>query len=261
MNTTIYYFTATGNSLFVARKLSEKFENSSLKSMVSENKNAEVVCETENIGFVFPLYFSGIPLIVEDFIKKLAIKNAKYIFTLVTCGVPITGAALYNVKKILKRKNLKLNLGMYIQMVDNYLPIYDVPPVEKQSLLNSKALMKIEKISEIIKTNKNKLTNEITLFSPLFYKPWRKNVKSLDNKFFVDDTCNRCGICEKVCPVNNIKLSSRKPQWLHNCEFCFACIHHCPKKAIQIDSKSSSKSRYIHPEIKLKDIMPITDGK
>jgi hypothetical protein len=75
MKTTLYYFTATGNSLNVARKLADLLEESELIPIAKVWQQAEILANTENVGFVFPLYFSGVPDIVEQFVKKLELEN------------------------------------------------------------------------------------------------------------------------------------------------------------------------------------------
>lgn len=255
MKSIIYYFSATGNSLFISRKIAENIENSQILSIVSEMKKDDISPDAEKIGFVFPLYFSGIPLIVENFIKKINIADVGYIFAVVTAGIPVTGAALSIVDKLLYNKNKRLNYGSYVKMVDNYLPIYDIPDQKEQIKINQKALLKAEIISKNINDKINKKTLEVTPLLAIQYKPWKKKKDEFDSVFFTDSKCNGCGICKKVCPTSNIKLLDKKPQWFGNCEFCLACIHHCPQKSIQLDKKSVYKRRYIHPEIKLSDII------
>ena len=50
--------------------------------------------------------------------------------------------------------------------------------------------------------------------------------------FTVTDACIGCGICTEVCPQGNYELTSRGVKTEGDCEFCFACIHNCPQKAI-----------------------------
>ena len=60
----------------------------------------------------------------------------------------------------------------------------------------------------------------------------------MDKQFRVDDKCNQCGICGKVCPSENITMQEGKPVWNHHCEQCFACLQWCPKKAIQYGKRT-----------------------
>jgi ferredoxin len=54
-----------------------------------------------------------------------------------------------------------------------------------------------------------------------------------DEKFWVDESaCVQCGLCARLCPVDDIE--GVPPHWKHNgqCTNCLACYHHCPKHAI-----------------------------
>jgi ferredoxin len=44
------------------------------------------------------------------------------------------------------------------------------------------------------------------LFSNLIYKHSAKHIAKMDKNFWVDKKCNKCGICEKICPVCNIDM-------------------------------------------------------
>ena len=78
----------------------------------------------------------------------------------------------------------------------------------------------------------------------------------MDKKFTVGDTCRGCGICERVCQVGNIQMTDGKPNWLHHCEQCLACLQWCPEEAIQVGTKTEGRTRYHHPEIRANDLMP-----
>jgi flavoprotein len=77
----------------------------------------------------------------------------------------------------------------------------------------------------------------------------------MDKNFWIDNKCNHCGICLKVCPVSNIEMKNEKPAWLHQCEQCFACLQWCPQEAIQHGKKTPKYPRYHHPEVTLKDML------
>ena len=91
--------------------------------------------------------------------------------------------------------------------------------------------------------------------SEKFNKNFRDNVYGFDKSFYAEDTCTSCGICVKVCPVNNITLEEGIPQWQHKCQQCLACINFCPEKCIQFGDKTLKTQRYHHPEITVKDLI------
>ncbi|HBD94301.1 MAG: hypothetical protein A2015_05095 [Spirochaetes bacterium GWF1_31_7] len=77
-------------------------------------------------------------------------------------------------------------------------------------------------------------------------------------KYSVDSSCNLCGICEKICPSDTIKIKDNKVVWQKdaNCYYCFACFNACPNQSILIDDRyTDKKGRYIHPGISIKDLI------
>jgi MinD superfamily P-loop ATPase len=53
--------------------------------------------------------------------------------------------------------------------------------------------------------------------------------------------------------MNNIEIVDDKVTWNHNCECCLACIHWCPRNAIE-HMKTHGIPRYHHPNIRVKQI-------
>jgi len=96
------------------------------------------------------------------------------------------------------------------------------------------------------------------IMMPLVSAFFRKlRFPNMERSFYADESCNGCGICEKVCPTSKIKLAEGKPLWADSvhCAYCFACLHYCPAEAVQIKGrKTAEKGRYHHPAIKAADI-------
>ena len=84
MNTTIYYFTGTGNSLKIAKDLSEKLEDCELVPIAKVWEDNNLASSSENVGFIFPLYYAGLPKIVYDFLSKIDLSKSSYFFAVVT---------------------------------------------------------------------------------------------------------------------------------------------------------------------------------
>jgi len=141
-------------------------------------------------------------------------------------------------------------------MVDNYLPGYDMnKQVQGQSKKNieenlRKIVEDIEEGKKYIK--KNSIIRECfrLLAKNIYDKPFEKN-------FTVENNCNGCKMCERVCPVDNVKVDKR-PVFMNNCQQCLACAHNCPQKAISV-KKEKSKARFINQNITLKEIIDSND--
>ena len=76
----IFYFTSTGNSLYVGKKIKEKIDIDLVS--IPKIKDEKVVVNEDMIGIIFPLHCFSIPEIVENFIKRLDIKKEIHIFSL-----------------------------------------------------------------------------------------------------------------------------------------------------------------------------------
>jgi len=143
-------------------------------------------------------------------------------------------------------------------MPANYILGEETHSKEEQEEFFKKEAKQIRKIVNDINSNKMTAKIDPTKKKRSFEKTnkgFRDNVFESDKFFHVDDSCSSCGICEKVCPVSNIKLVEGKPQWKHKCVQCLACIHYCPEVSIQYGDKTLKRGRYHHPEITVKDMM------
>ncbi len=256
MKTIIYFFTGTGNSLYIAKKLAEKLSNCELVPISKIWQQDSPIVVAERIGLIFPVYGFGLPAIVYEFLNKLNTHLADYIFTIITSGGGSSGASLSQVKKLLKKQSKRLNAGFSIQMPINYIPMYNIPSEGAQIRMFEKASIILNNIYEVIKSNQSKIRREpfSVILKPI-NKLFRNRVNKLDKDFYVNINCDSCEICEKVCPVGNIKIVDGKPEWQHKCQQCLACIHFCPQKAIQYGKNTANRERYHQPQIKIKEIM------
>jgi ferredoxin len=257
MKTTLYYFTGTGNSLWVARKIAERLNNADLLPMARIWKAEKIMPESEIIGLVFPLYFQGTPDIVLRFVEKLILNNVDYVFAICTRG--LTGGIVFKqLNRILEAKSRRLAYATYLTMHDNYIVNFDAPTLNRARRIEKKALDRIAEIAEIVNRKANGNVSDPligSIMGNVIYPSWIKDLHHKDRKFWTDEKCNSCGTCLKVCPVDNMELTDGKPSWLHHCQQCFACIHLCPRNAIQIGRKTLNRTRYRHHDIKIKDII------
>lgn len=79
-------------------------------------------------------------------------------------------------------------------------------------------------------------------------------VQHADKSFQANDRCTGCGICKRLCPVDNIEIVNNRPEWQHHCETCYACYYWCPQDAIHGEIVAYNK-KYHHPDVSLSDML------
>ncbi|MFH1398119.1 MAG: EFR1 family ferrodoxin [Candidatus Omnitrophota bacterium] len=258
MKTMIYYFSATGNSLKVARDLAQELGGAQVYPITKALKeNQDEIYDT--IGIVYPVYMFGLPLIIVNFLKTIKIKPEAYVFSVATLG-GAPGRAHSLAKKILSKRDIELAAGFSVRMPGNYTPLYGAMSGEQQEKMFADENIKIKEIAEYIGAQKRGFFEEgpflinLVLYKLLYWGGARQ-ISVSDKGFWVNDTCTKCGLCEKVCLVVNIQLKEGKPEWLHNCQHCMACLQWCPVEAIQYKKSTIGRRRYRHPGITAQDII------
>lgn len=255
----IFYFTGTGNSLWVAKALGETL-GESLVSIANELKKSKQeltysLGEKEKVLFVFPVHSWGPAVLVPQFISRLKLigYTGQPIYSVSTCGDEC-GYTMKMMRSALNKRGLKLTDSYSIVMPNNYILMpgfnVDTPEVETDKL--HAAPSKVVAVAEAIRGHKDvKLYHVGTmpvLKSYLVYPLFAKFALG-KNYFNVTDTCISCGLCEKVCPTGTITLPEGKPVWTDTCVQCVACIHRCPVRAIEYGKATQKKGRYHHPKL------------
>ena len=104
MATALYYFSATGNSLYAAKRLQSLIADAELYSIPEMLRSGEILTTADKVGFIFPQHYYGLPMLVEDSARKLAMPNVSYLFAVVTCGLPYIGRPFSDFDEILRKK-------------------------------------------------------------------------------------------------------------------------------------------------------------
>ena len=242
----------------MAKSLKEKLDECELIPIASLINQNSINATSEKVGFVFPVYNWALPEIVCNFIEKIDLSNTKYIFAVCTKGGPGRQYVIPMLNSLLKPKNKKLDAASLIKVFSNYIMAghNPLPSKEKQEMRIGNAELKLEKIIELIRNNKKGKGKKVSIL-PLkgSYKSSMEKINNEDKNYYSDEKCNGCGICQKICPVNNIKLVNDKPEWQHKCQLCLGCLHYCPQKAIQYGEHTLGRERYNHPNIKVKELI------
>lgn len=265
MEIVIYYFTGTGNSLWAARQLAEHLPGALLRPMAPRVRaGVQVRPEADTVGIVFPVYFFGLPSLVERFAGMLDTSGTRYLFAAVTMGGMGGTAALRQLDGILSRNGKRLDAGIAVRMPGNYLVKYSPPPPDQQESLFRNAGPALASFAGAVRARRKArpgLAPVTGLIHGLMYPRFVSSLHAADREFTVSDACTSCGTCVTVCPVENITLEAGRPVWHHHCELCLACIHHCPVEAIQRGKRTVGRARYRHPSISVDDLKQQQTGE
>lgn len=277
----IYYFSGTGNSLYIARELQNRIPGLRLipiaallnKRLNERNKNIESTSET--IGFVFPCHGLTIPISVKKFLKSLDLTSSKYLFAIATRGGSIF-RGFSTIDKILNKQGKKLDASFIINMAlnDPKLKSFTIPTSEELDAIEKKVQEKLNLIHDTIINHEtyHDNTSGVTFsrFNSLNYilerlVPFTVHhvAPKVKKYFYADSKCTGCGTCEKVCLSQKIIMVNDKPLWQRNvdCYLCYTCLNYCPTQSIQIYSKfymksfTEEKGRYPHPYAGVKDMI------
>jgi len=251
MENIVFYFSGTGNSLYVAKSISKELGNCEIISMTKVFNSIDLY---ESVGFIYPTYYWGLPKRVIEFVDNLKLKNNKntYYYSITTYG-GLAGNAVYQMYELLlDRHGIKLNFGEKLKMFANYVVAYDMSV--KIDKITKKSNEKLSTIINSIKKRKTNNVNKITKIFKSMNENFIKEVSNMDKDFTVNNTCIGCNICEQVCPVKNIEMVNNRPEYKHHCEQCVACIQFCPQKAINYKNLTQNRKRYTNPEISYKEL-------
>ncbi len=261
----IFYFTGTGNCLYVARQLAD--DNTELLSIPQVMKQETFNFEADEIGLVYPIYGHMPPYMVRQFLKKARLK-AGYTFAVLTFGARKCNAVEI-LDSITRKAGYRFNYISTLIMVDNWLPNFDM---NEQMKMDKHIPENLAEIRDDISNHKHwmqPVTQEerdqhAGFMAYTGIDPEVGFLKRSEKYFAVTDRCIGCGICTDVCPHGNYSLTSNGVKTNGDCEFCFACIQNCPQKAIKFakveddpllaNGEKNPEARYRNEHISVMDI-------
>lgn len=243
----IICFSGTGNSRYVANRLSEALSDNVIDlNEVIKTGMVDEFHTDRRLVIVTPTYAWRIPRVVANWLKTNKITGAHDAWFVMTCGSEIGNAARYN-SRLCNVLGLNYMGTKQIVMPENYIAMFDAPDESSAKKIIVAAEPEITAAGDRIKSNaafdtpRNNAYDRIMSgwVNPVFYKFFVGA-----DAFTAGDGCIACNQCVRLCPLNNISIVDGRPVWGKNCTHCMACICRCPVEAIEYGKKSIGKPRY-----------------
>ena len=252
----IIYFTGTGNSKFVAKNIAKVTGDTTLNVSKTIRKDGILDISDETLVFVCPVYVSAPPIPFMDLIKRSNFAKGAKAYFVVTCGGGM-GCSGKFFRDIAEEKGFEYMGCDYVLMPNNYIIYFKMSDNQKNKTILKDSLPVISEIAGRVKEG-------IAFPEPQMKKTdyiMTKMILGSYYKFFmtskcfeINKKCVGCGMCERDCPMGNVKIDAGHPVWGDACVHCMACINRCPKEAIEGGKKTLGKVRYHGPEVLLADL-------
>lgn len=243
MKTTIFCFSGTGNSYYVATKLASLLGDTTVV-MMAEAAKADTIEMTERVGFVFPNYGGFPPAPVRQFVEEVFARQdllpIQYAFIVGTRN-RFGGYSIVAAELMLQKVGCLSSYSNHVSMPTGYVPLAKVPDQQTVDRIYAKADARIARIAEEIRAEKLKVTVK-PLFAKLAIFRMMPVVHLAANDFSrssfrVTDRCTGCGLCYRMCPEGNITMEEGKPIFGDRCAGCLGCYHRCPSRAIEFNKR------------------------
>ena len=231
----IIYFSATGTSKYVAQEiaLSNGDKMIPLKHLVRNHAYSITLKDGEDFGIITPTYWEGLPSIILDYMEKVNINiegDQHYCYLVATYGCDY-GNILSTAQKVFSAKGIMFDSLYAARFVDNWSPMFNLKNQMRNRMAEQNGKVETKKIVKAIinKESGHYLPDQMTKFQADRAKNTYDGIRKTKYFSVSKDKCIGCGLCERQCPTEAIKMQDGHPVWIKDtCTLCLGCFHRCP---------------------------------
>ncbi len=245
----ILYFSATGNTEYVAQELARQLNDECINLLPRIKANDHSILHSET-PFILcaPVYVCEMPRFLSKYLKEQTFSGSREVYCVFTSG-GYCGISGPLAKSMFRKKQMIYRGHAEIKTPRNYVA-NDAYPMLTTDEIEARIRNAQEQITDTaskIRQGKSLSARHVFFFETLITVPfnpvWCK-FKLTAKDFYTTDHCVSCGKCAKLCPLNNITLDKGLPVWGNQCTHCMACIGNCPTEAIEYGAITQKKERY-----------------
>ncbi|NCD33467.1 MAG: hypothetical protein EOL87_08645 [Spartobacteria bacterium] len=240
----IFWFSGTGNTFLVAKEVKKALEAAQQVVVMHPLEQASPIdIKTEHaIGLIFPVTHQGTHRFIWQFVENMPRTDFSTEIFMIDTRMIYSGGIKGPMRNILTAKGYVPIGACEITMPSNLFRKISSP---KSDILKRERGLK--KARDFIR---QMMKNETAWRDIPFLSDWLSR-RSRDDaycerftnrfKFSINpQQCVRCGLCHRICPMENIqfdKESGDTPIIGDHCTCCLRCFSYCPEHAIRMGSE------------------------
>ncbi len=246
----ILYFSATGNTRYIAHRLGALLEDETLDLLDRIRRGDHSPIRSDK-PFVIcaPTYVCEMPRFLSQCLRKTPLVGNRDAYFIFTSG-GYSGISGMLARNMMRKKGLRYMGCADFTMPRNYIandhyPELDTPEIERRIRT---AAGDVEAVAAAIARGERLKSRHVWLFEAIITLPFNPvwcRVRQGVGDFHATDRCVGCGKCARLCPLNMIEIMDGRPVWHgKSCAHCMSCIQNCPTEAIEYGQITQKKKRY-----------------
>jgi len=247
----IHYFSGTGNSKNVALVFAQEAKTIGIPTEiidVAQTNRLHISQPKSNalLVFVSPVHGFNYPPVILHYLFRFPRGRNQVVLMNTRAGMRIgrwitpgiSGISLYLSALILILKGYHIQALYPVDLPSNWISLHPGLTRRTVNFIYSKILPQIRTFAQqTLAGNKNfwsvrecLIDTVLAPIAVLYYVVGRFIIAKT---FYASHDCTQCGLCQRQCPIQAIKIIDKRPFWTFHCESCMRCMNNCPKRAIE----------------------------
>lgn len=243
-----FYFSGTGNTLYVTRRLCEKLRpgfDTAVFDISSEDAAAELK-RADCILLAFPVYGSSPPVPMRRFLFRHAAKFKGKPVYIVATQYMFSGDGAASLGRAVEKCGGRVVGAEHFRMPNNLADckIFRIKNGDALAPMLARTDKRIDAFAAAILAGNPKRRGFNPVSHAVGFCCQRALFRLHENRkkklLKVDVTkCAGCGACVAKCPVHNLRLENGFAVPQGDCALCYRCINLCPMRAITLVGKET----------------------